>query len=229
MVSALLLGLLLGLKHALEADHVAVVATLASRSRTVGEVVRLGLAWAIGHTITLFAVASVVLLFDTVVPETMARMLELAVGVMLVLLGCDVLRRLVRDRVHFHFHEHRGKVHFHAHAHAGESDHAKSAHDHAHARRLTVRAVLIGLVHGLAGSAALIVLTITAIDSMWSGFGYLALFALGSMAGMAVLSLAIAVPLGYSARNLTRVYTCLQVGASVTTVVIGSSLIYVNA
>lgn len=228
MLSVLLLGLLLGMKHAMEADHLAAVATLASRSRTVGEVVRLGLAWSIGHTITLFAVASLVLVFGIVAPQGLTRLLELAVGAMLVLLGGDVLRRMIRDRVHFHIHQHRDKAHLHAHSHAGEDGHAASPHDHAHGDGMTSRAVLVGLVHGLAGSAVLVVLTLAATDSPWTGLAYLVLFGVGSIAGMAVLSLAIAVPLSYSARHLSRSYDFLQVAVATVTMGIGWWLIYDN-
>ena len=229
MLSVMLLGLLLGMKHAMEADHLAAVATLASSSRTVGEVVRLGVAWAIGHTITLSAVALTVIFFESTLPDDLTYILELIVGLMLCLLGADVLRRVIRDRVHFHFHQHRDKIHLHAHSHAGEGEHAKSPHDHTHPKEMTIRAVLVGFVHGMAGSAALVVLMLTTVKSVWVGLGYLFLFGVGSIAGMAALSLAIAVPLSYSARNISWAYNLLQASVGGIALAMGVMLIYKNA
>src|SRR5690242_10451858 len=105
------------MRHALEADHVAAVASLATRPRGTRETTRLATAWRMRHTLTLFVIGSAVLLMDNVVPETVARGLELAVGVMLIALDIDVIRRLIRDGIHFHVHQHNGDRHVHAHGH----------------------------------------------------------------------------------------------------------------
>jgi len=206
-LSILVVGLLLGMKHATEADHLAAVATLATRAGSLGQTLRQGVAWGVGHTLTLMAFGGVVLLLGQVISPDLEQALETAVGVMLVLLGADVLRRLVRDRIHFHVHRHRGDtVHVHAHSHRGEGRHEDSAHRHAHPRRWPVRALAVGMMHGLAGSAALVVLTLESIPSVGLGVGYIALFGIGSIAGMALLSAAIAVPLKLSSGYLTRVH-----------------------
>ncbi|MBA3848226.1 MAG: urease accessory protein, partial [Planctomycetes bacterium] len=173
MNAILVLGFLLGMRHALEADHVAAVASLATRSRGSRHAMFQGIAWGLGHTITLFLACSAVLFLDTVVPERLAQGLEAAVGAMLILLGADVIRRMLRDRVHFHTHQHGdGVVHFHAHSHAGESGPHISQHRHGHLRDFPVRALCIGLMHGLAGSAALILLTLTTVASPKLGLLY---------------------------------------------------------
>lgn len=208
MGSLLLLSFLVGMKHALEADHVAAVASLATRSRSVGETVRMGAAWGLGHTVTLLGFGMVVLFLDTVVPEQLARALELAVGIMLVILGIDVLRRLVTERVHFHAHEHSGDVrHFHAHSHRHEPAHV---HRHQHPGPQRLRAFLVGLMHGMAGSAALILLTLGATRSVPQGVASIAVFGVGSTLGMALLSAVISVPLRHSARSLTWAHRGLQ-------------------
>ncbi len=227
MTSALLIALLIGMRHALEADHIAAVASLAAGSRRPGEMVRLGVAWGLGHGLTLFAVGTAVLVLDGVVPERLALGLEVAVGVMLVILGADVLRRMARDRVHFHAHPHAGRVHVHAHSHASEGHHAASPHDHAHG--LTGRALVVGLVHGLAGSAGLVVLVLGTLDSVWSGILYMAAFGLGSVAGMAALSLAMAVPLRFGARRLTRAYNGLMAAVGLLTIGLGAAVLYQTA
>ena len=137
MFSILALGFLIGMRHTLEADHVAAVAALTARAGSVRQAVPLGLAWGAGHTVTLAAVGLAVLAAEAAMPEQLAGYLELAVGVMLIALGADVLVRLVRDRIHFHVHRHGGGVvHFHAHSHAsGTARHdpgLRPAHDHGH-------------------------------------------------------------------------------------------------
>ena len=122
MFGILGLGFLLGMQHALEADHIAAVSSIAARRTHVGDIVRHGLTWGLGHTLTLFVFAGAAILLGRAIPESVARPIEAAVGIMLVGLGAHVLWRLWRDRVHFHRHGHGdGTVHIHAHSHAGEN------------------------------------------------------------------------------------------------------------
>ncbi|WP_291860610.1 urease accessory protein [Bradyrhizobium sp.] len=221
MFGILGLGFLLGMQHALEVDHIAAVSSIAARRSRVGDIVRHGLTWGLGHTLTLFAFAGAALLLGRAIPEHVARPMETAVGMMLVGLGAHVLWRLWRDRVHFHRHHHDdGTVHLHAHSHAGETlPHARAPHGHAHAFRW--RTLLVGLMHGMAGSAALLVLAVSQAASPAVGLGYVALFGIGSMVGMAALSTVIAVPLAVSARWLTWANRGLQAAVGVVTVAIG--------
>lgn len=206
-LSVLIIGLLLGMKHATEADHLAAVATLATRQSSLVQTLRQGVAWGIGHTLTLMLFAGAVFAVGQVVSPTLEKALETAVGVMLVVLGVDVLRRLIRDRIHFHVHRHASaNEHVHAHSHRGEGSHADSPHRHQHAKRWPVRALAVGVMHGLAGSAALVVLSMQGSTSVALDIGYIAVFGIGSIAGMALLSVVIAVPLKLSAGYLTRVH-----------------------
>lgn len=226
MTSILLLGLLIGMRHALEADHVAAVASLATRSRGLAGTLRLGLAWGAGHSLTLLMVGAAVLLVETAVPADLAHALELAVGAMLVLLGLDVLRRMLRDRVHFHAHRHDDLVHLHAHSHSGQRRHDAAAHEHAHPEGLTLRALLVGMVHGLAGSAALLLLTLETIRAPGIGVLYIALFGIGSMIGMALLSCAIALPLRLLSRSLSLAYNGLTGVIGGATLLLGAFILY---
>jgi hypothetical protein len=221
MFGILGLGFLLGLQHALEADHIAAVSSIAARRTHVGDIVRHGLTWGLGHTITLFAFAGAAILLGRAIPESLGRPLEAAVGLMLVGLGAHVWWRLWRDRVHFHAHAHGdGTVHIHAHSHAGETrPHARAAHEHAHGFRW--RTLLVGLMHGMAGSAALLLLAVSQASSPAIGLGYVALFGVGSMIGMGALSMVIAVPLAVSARWLSWVNSALQGAVGIVTVAIG--------
>lgn len=226
-MSFLLFGFLVGLRHALEADHLAAVAALATRSGSVTHAVKQGIAWGFGHTVTLFLFGVVILSLDTVIPARLAAGLEFAVGIMLVLLGTDVLRRMYKDRIHFHSHAHDdGTTHFHAHSHAGETGHDPARHAHRHQKFVPLRALFVGLMHGMAGSAALILLTLDSVGSLGAGLMYIFLFSLGSMIGMALLSLVIAVPLRYSARNLTACHNGLQGIIGAATIMLGAMLIY---
>ncbi len=223
MSSILLLGFLLGMRHAFEADHVAAVATLATRVNSVTKSIQQGAAWGLGHTLTLFLFGSIVLFVANIVPENMVNWLEFAVGLMLIFLGIDVIRRLMRDRVHFHVHAHdTGDVHFHAHSHKGEKrkNHDAQSHHHTHRNGFPFRALLIGLMHGMAGSAALILLSLQTVSSPWLGLLYIALFGVGSILGMSLFSLVIAIPLRAS-RHLTWLYGSLQALIGTGTVILG--------
>lgn len=206
-LSILLIGLLLGMQHATEADHLAAVATLATRQASLAQALRLGLAWGIGHTLTLMLFAGAVLVLGLVISPSLEQALETAVGLMLVGLGADVLRRLRRERIHFHMHHHAPATeHVHAHSHRGDAAHADSPHRHPHGWRWPLRALAVGMMHGLAGSAALVLLSLQAVPSVVLGLGYIALFGVGSILGMALLSFVIALPLRLSAAYLSRLH-----------------------
>lgn len=221
MSGILALGFLLGMQHALEIDHVAAVSSIAARRHDVADIVKHGLTWGIGHTLTLFVFAGAALALGQAIPKHIERPIEAAVGVMLVGLGAHVLWRLWRDRVHFHQHRHEdGTLHLHAHSHAGDTFvHDAASHGHAHGFRW--RTLLVGLMHGLAGSAALLVLTVAQAPNAAAGLGYIALFGIGSMIGMGVLSTVIAVPLALSARWLTWANGTLQGAVGSITVAVG--------
>jgi high-affinity nickel permease len=239
MLGILGLGFLLGMQHALEADHIAAVSSIAARRTDVGDIVKHGLTWGLGHTLTLFVFAGAAILVGQAIPEHWSRPLETAVGIMLVGLGAHVLWRLWRDAVHFHRHSHGdGTVHLHAHSHAKEAakekskveisnetvPHARARHEHAHVfhtHGFRWRTLLVGLMHGMAGSAALLVLAVAQAKSPAIGLFYVALFGIGSMIGMGALSTVIAVPLAVSARWLTSANRGLQGAVGVATILIG--------
>lgn len=219
-------GFLLGMQHAFEADHIAAVSSIAARRTSARDIVRHGLTWGLGHTITLFAFAGAALLLGHAIPDQVSRPLEAAVGVMLVGLGAHVLWRLWRDRVHVHHHRHGdGTAHLHLHSHAADNlPHPRSEHSHEHGFRW--RSLLVGLMHGMAGSAALLVLVVTQAETATSGLLYVLLFGVGSMLGMGALSAAIAVPLVVSARWLTWANRALQIAVGIITIAIGATTIY---
>ncbi|MGH8311457.1 MAG: urease accessory protein, partial [Steroidobacteraceae bacterium] len=194
---------------------------------TLGQAVRHGVAWGIGHTIVLSAFAGAVLALGTQVPDYVAGWLEFVVGLMLIALGVDVIVRLVRRRIHFHIHEHEGGVrHVHAHSHAGEGAHSLSAHQHGHGPALPMRSLAVGMVHGLAGSAAMVLLSLDAVETPLSAVMYIALFGAGSILGMAILSAAIALPLRLSATRIAGLHNGLTAAVGVMSCLMGLLVVY---
>ncbi len=226
MFGILTLGLLLGLQHAMEADHLAAVASLTARDRSLGDAARQGTAWGLGHSLTLLLVGGGVLLIDGLIGERTALLLESVVGLMLILLGLDVLLRLWLKRVHFHIHSHDSETHIHAHAHAPGSRHDADPHHHRHAKRLPLRSLLVGMVHGMAGSAALIVFALGSVRSVWEGLAYIAVFGLGSVIGMTALAVVISLPLRWSARSLTWAHNGLTAVLGIFTLGLGVLILH---
>jgi cytochrome c biogenesis protein CcdA len=217
----------MGMRHALDADHLAAVASLGTRSRGLRDAVFQGAAWGLGHTLTLLGVGAGCLLVGAMVPAAWALGLEILVGVMLMGLGGQVLWRIRRRRIHVHVHQHRdGTTHLHAHRHQEEGAHDPARHEHGHPVRVPWKALAVGTVHGLAGSAALLLATLSTAGSMATGLAYIGLFGLGSILGMAALSVVIALPLQASARRLGRVYDGLEGVVGVSSIAIGAQLVY---
>lgn len=225
MLAILSFGFLLGLQHALEADHVAAVSSIAARRSEMGDIVRHGLTWGLGHTLTLFAFAGAALLLGQVIPAAFSYGIETAVGLMLVVLGAHLLWRLWRDRVHCHGQSHGGgSAHFHAHGHASETmPHGRAPYIHLQGFRW--RTLLVGLMHGMAGSAALLVLVAARAPTPLAGLFYILLFGLGSMLGMAALSTLIAVPIALSARGLTQANHGMQGAVGLAAIAVGLRVI----
>lgn len=232
MLAVLALGFIIGLQHALEADHIAAVSNLLARARggkgALRGAIRHGLFWGLGHSLTLLAMVSAVLVFGFAVSESASHLLEALVGALLIFLGGRLLYALIRDRVHLHIHRHGdGTRHMHLHSHREErGPHDPDAHDHEH--RLPVKSLLIGLLHGLAGSAALILLATRSFERPLLGLAYVVLFAVGSLCGMALFSAAIALPLAWSARSLTWANHLLQGAIALISISIGLHQIWVQ-
>ncbi|MCY4015676.1 MAG: urease accessory protein [Gammaproteobacteria bacterium] len=230
MLAWLTLGFIIGLQHALEADHVAAVGTLVVDKTGIRRIAGHGAIWGLGHTLTLAAFGGAVFAFRLSIDESLASGLELLVGLMLILLGGRLLHRLFRDRVHFHFHRHGANVrHLHAHSHRGEAGaHRVGNHDHAHSGSGWMRTFLVGTMHGLAGSAAIVALTASTSDSIIPGLLFILIFGAGSIGGMALLSMAIAIPLSISARSLTSLHRGLELLAASFACGLGIVLVYTN-
>lgn len=201
-LAVLILGFLLGLKHATDADHVVAVSTIVTEQRNVWRGLWIGASWGAGHSTPLLILGLIILVLKDVVLgqyEAVAPFLEFGVGVMLVYLGASVVWNIWRGKVHIHQHTHDAPhVHIHA-SHEVRSTHdsPSDGHDSFFAFGKPVfraKSYVIGIVHGLAGSAAVMLALLPTIDSFWTGVGYLALFSVGTMLSMAVVTVVLAVP-----------------------------------
>lgn len=224
-MAVLSFGFLLGLKHATEADHLAAVSTMVARRKSMWSAALTGGLWGLGHTISLFAAGILVLVLDFQISERTERWLETCVGIMLALLGLNVIRKLAAGGyLHFHQHDHGDHVHVHPHLHTGPG----SADTH-HGARFNPRSLLVGMVHGMAGSAALMLLVIPTIGSRAVGLVYVLIFGIGSIGGMMLMSFLVGLPFHFTALRFNRFNYVLQAGAGLVSVVLGLSIIYEKA
>jgi ABC-type nickel/cobalt efflux system permease component RcnA len=227
------LGLVFGLKHATEVDHVVAVSTIVSQDRNVVRSALIGALWGAGHTAALLVIGAVVLSLRIAIPQHVTDWLEFGVALMIIGLGVAALYKALRksSEVHVHQHTHDGLAHAHIHFHENETKHELSASTpHSHAlKRVGWKPVLIGMMHGVAGSGALTLLVLTQINSPWLGFLYLAIFGLGSIAGMLLMSGLIGLPFALTSRSLTNFHHRLQTVAAVLSICFGVWYAYQTA
>jgi high-affinity nickel permease len=208
-LSIVALGFFLGMRHATDPDHVIAVTTIVTRERRISTSAWIGAFWGIGHTLTIFAVGAAIIIFDLVIPPRIGLSMELAVGLMLILLGVVNVVAFFRAAprfpegalVHCHAHSHGDYVHTHPHGHGVEAhSHAIDQTPVARLDRLLsgfqsyrlIRPLVIGIVHGLAGSAAVALLVLATIrDARWA-IAYLLVFGVGTIAGMMVITMSLA-------------------------------------
>ena len=218
-ISILLVGFALGLQHAVEADHLAAVSTIVSEKKSLLTASIVGGFWGLGHTIALLGVGAVVIFLKVQISETTEARLEAAVGAMLILLGLNALRKLfAADKVHIHKHEHDGREHVHIHSHEAQPE--PSHH------RFSPRSILIGLVHGLAGSAALMLLILPIIPAPAVALLYIVIFGIGSIGGMMAMSFLIGLPLHFTAGRFTLLNGAVRVAAGLFSLTLGSYIVY---
>lgn len=217
LLATLLLGLVLGVEHALDADHLVAVSTIVSRSRHPLKAALVGMFWGIGHTATLFAAGLAVIIFKLSIPDRLALSMEFMVGVVLVVLGAQILWRYRARKVHLHRHDHAGEEesHLHFHSHADDPAHG---HQHLAHRR---KSLLVGMIHGMAGSAALMLLVLSTINSPVEGMAYILLFGAGSIAGMMAVSLLIGLPFALSSRRFSSLNSAIRFAAASVSIALG--------
>ena len=203
------LGFALGVRHALEPDHLVAVSTIVSTNKSIMRSSFAGTFWGLGHTASLLLCGTAALALRLSISASFVAWAERAVAVMLVILGVNSLwRSSRRSKLHIHFHTHEGRRHIHFHGHRAAEP---AEHDHRHVFKMGLRSFLIGVVHGLAGSGALMILVVAAVPSFVAGMVYILLFGLGSIGGMLVLSGLISIPFVFSASRFQVFNDGLQV------------------
>lgn len=230
-VTALLgLGLILGLKHATDVDHIVAVSTIVSEHRSVWRSAIVGGLWGAGHTAALLVVGLGLLVFRLPLPSVVATGFEFGVALMIIALGVLTVARVLRKRadVHIHRHAHDGESHVHIHFHEQGTEHGSPAHadsipaSHSHKiSRLGLKPLLVGAMHGLAGSAGLTLLVLTQIKSVGLGMLYLGVFGLGSTLGMLLMSSLIGLPFVFSGKRFSNINQGLQAVAGCLSIVFG--------
>lgn len=223
LVAILSLGFFLGLKHATDADHVVAVTTFVSQERSLLRSCWIGLFWGAGHTLSLSIAGTLLLLLKLQISERLTGWLELVVAVMLVILGGRVLHRVWKEKLHLHRHPHvhvSGKtphVHWHLHSRGNLDEHTGWLH-------FSIRPLVVGMIHGAAGTGALMLLVLSAIHSPLQAVMYFVIFGVGSVAGMLVVSFLLAVPLQWAARNVASGYRLVQATAGAFSCLFGIAL-----
>ena len=236
----ILLGLTLGMRHATDPDHVIAVTAILTRERRFLPAIGIGLVWGLGHSATVLVMGAVIIFFKLQVPPRLGLGLEFVVALVLVLLGLRAVREtvaLIAKKLHIscsvdpvlvvhshrHAHEHRGLVqtHQHFHAHSVVHDEKFGAHDHRITPRLAetisgrslTKSFTVGLLHGLAGSAAIALLVTAAIPSPWRAALYMTIFCGGVMVGMILITTAVGAPLVLAAQRVAGLHRRLSLTA----------------
>jgi high-affinity nickel-transport protein len=250
-----LLGLLMGMRHATDPDHVIAVTTIVSRERHLTAASRVGIVWGLGHTLTVLAVGAAIIIFKIAIPVRLGLAMEFAVAIVLILLGLGAFASLVQlvvgriaeapvavERplvVHSHAHRHGFGPHRHHHVHSDSRDHGSEQvppyHEHSlpagalssfAIRRPLLRSFCVGLVHGLAGSAAIALLVLSAIPQpLWATL-YLGIFCLGTIVGMGLITTAIATPFAVAAQRMSWMHQGLVTGSGLLSFGFGLFLAY---
>ncbi|GAB7388841.1 hydantoin utilization protein A [Bacillaceae bacterium] len=187
-------GFLLGLRHAFDPDHVVAVSTIASRTGNLVKAVSSGAFWGIGHTFTLFVIGMILIPMKWAIPKTLGLSMEMLVGLMLVVLGWTTIRAFRRKKVHMHVHEHDGETHIHFHSHEEHQGHHHSHLENAKTEKFKSKSFVVGVIHGLAGSGALVLLTMSTLDTWQAAALYILVFGLGTLLGMMMFALLLALP-----------------------------------
>ena len=228
LIAALGLGVLLGLRHSLDPDHVVAVSTIVGEYRNPLKSFWVGVSWGLGHTATLFLIGIVIISLRLTIPDRMALLLEFFVGIMLVGLGAQVVYGFWIKKVHQHAHGHEESHHQHYHSHSQEFESNQVHHGETGIGKPFFRkkSFFVGTVHGVAGSAALTLLILASIESSIAGLVYILLFGLGSVLSMGIMTILISLPFVASANKLPNLNRVIQFAVGALSMLFGGFLMY---
>ena len=248
LLSIVAVGFFLGMRHATDPDHVIAVTTIVARHRNLLRAAMTGVFWGIGHTLTIFVVGTLIILFDVVIPMRIGLSMEFSVGLMLIVLGAMNVASFLRssrsitydyqtetEDIHRHPHSHGDYVHNHAHGHSAET------HSHnANQTPITVldrlfgkiglyqqlRPLVVGIVHGLAGSAAVALLVLTTIRNPHWAIAYLLVFGFGTVGGMMLITMSIASAFSFFGKKHKKFSRPLGLASGLVSLAFGTLLAY---
>jgi high-affinity nickel permease len=242
------IGFVLGTRHATDPDHVIAVSTIVSRERSIVKAGLIGVLWGIGHTLTILVVGAAIILLGLAIPARVGLTMEFCVGLMLILLGVLNLTGAMKwisekfspahlpvTGEHAHVHGHGAKLHFHWHSHAPQGEHhAESLAPSPWLERAfagldlyqALRPLFVGIVHGLAGSAAVALLVLSTIrEPKWAVL-YLLVFGIGTIAGMMLITCMIALPFSFAGYRFTWLNRALVTGSGIVSLAFGLFVCY---
>jgi len=211
IINTLLIGFGLGIKHAVEADHVAAVSTFSARTHSFKRSVLTGVAWGVGHTSILLLVGLIILVLQINIPEKLSMIFELGVGLMLIYLGICNIR--MKDIIHAHSHHHDVSTHSHKHFHTKEP-------------RGYLSSFIVGSIHGLAGSGSFMLIILSDINNLTTGLAYILIFGLGSIGAMALMSFIISIPVIITSQALNKIEYYIRIISGLISTVLGCYIIY---
>lgn len=233
LFSIIVIGFFLGMRHATDPDHVIAVTTIVSRQRSVGRAALIGAFWGLGHTVTIFAVGTAIILFNVVIPARLGLSMELSVSIMLIVLGVWNLAGFLRSAPAAGVHlEEAPAVHSHSHGlvHAHWPDESSLLAADGHSGKTGLyqyfRPLMVGIVHGLAGSAAVALLILATIRNPTWAIVYLLIFGIGTIAGMMVITMSLASTFRFAGKRFARFHQRLAMLSGLISVAFGFFLAY---
>jgi cytochrome c biogenesis protein CcdA len=223
IIIILLTGLGLGFAHSLDPDHVVAVSTLLCNNKSIRKSITSATVWGVGHSTVLFIIGLLVLTLSVVIPQSVLRLFDSAAGVLLIILGALVIRPLIAEKIrpdqinHEHTHSHP-QLHPHSHPHDQIKD---NHHGHAHLHK----SALTGALQGLGGSAALMLVTLSTVNSVGVGLVFICLFGVGVILGMIGIACLVGSVMAYTASNLEKVHKIIKALTGSVSIVFGILII----
>jgi high-affinity nickel permease len=222
IVAAIAMGLLLGLKHATDADHVVAVATIVRDTKNAWRSIWIGISWGFGHSTPLIILGILILILDDhflYQYEGITRFFEFVVGLMLVFLGVQVFWNIKKGKLHMHYHSHDARSHVHIHSTHAPSEPPEIERLHGVFKFgkpfFRFKSYIIGMIHGLAGTAVVMLALLPTIDSFWFGLAYLILFGIGSIVSMSLITIVLSLPFSMTSNYKTVNYVVINCAAIV--------------
>jgi len=214
IIFILLTALGLGLAHSLDPDHVVAVSALLCNNKSLRKSITSATVWGFGHSAVLFVIGLLVLTLSVVIPQSVLKLFDCAAGILLIILGTIIVRPLITERISPR--QVTSPGHTHSHSHSSDSDHGQS---HLH------KSVLTGALQGLGGSAALMLVTLSTVNSVGIGLVFICLFGAGVILGMVGVACLVGSVIAYTASNLEKVHKIIKALTGSVSIVFGIIII----